>query len=124
MLTYGLAFVRLQTLLLKRKMGAKKGRRVSKIEVPTYIHTEFELGDTAADIQRRREKWEQREREEEAQKQKEERQWKETTHSGEGMARKSLQGKTLNHYTANPKTRSITLPHTKHITPKHTEKYQ
>ena len=37
-------------------MGPKKGRRnVKKIEVPTDTSTEFELGDTAADIQRRRE---------------------------------------------------------------------
>ena len=33
-----------------------------KIEVPTDTPTEFELGDTAADIQRRREKREARER--------------------------------------------------------------
>ena len=34
-------------------MGLK--RNVRKIEVPTDTPTEFELGDTAADIQRRRE---------------------------------------------------------------------
>ena len=34
-----------------------------RIEVPTDTPTEFELGDTAADIQRRREKREWRERE-------------------------------------------------------------
>ena len=34
-----------------------------KIEVPTGTHTEFDLGDTAADIQTRREETEQRERE-------------------------------------------------------------
>ena len=39
------------------------------IEVPTDTHTEFELGDTAADIQSRREEREQREKEAEAQKQ-------------------------------------------------------
>ena len=45
-------------------MGPKKGRRVSKIEVPTDSVPEFELGDTAADIQWRREKREARKREE------------------------------------------------------------
>ena len=34
-------------------MGPKKGGRVRKIEVPTDSPTEFKLGDTAADIQRR-----------------------------------------------------------------------
>ena len=34
-------------------MGPKKGRRVRKIEVPTDSFPEFELWDTAADIQRR-----------------------------------------------------------------------
>ena len=44
-------------------MGPKKGRRnVRKIEAPTDTPTKFELGDTAADIQRRREEREQRER--------------------------------------------------------------
>ena len=52
-------------------MGLKKRRRVSKIEVPTDSVPEFQLGDTAADIQRRREKREAREREE-AQQQREE----------------------------------------------------
>ena len=43
-------------------MGPKKSRKiVRKIEVPTGTHTEFELGDIAADIQRRREEREQRE---------------------------------------------------------------
>ena len=32
-------------------MGLNKGRRVRKIEVPTDSVPEFELGDTAADIQ-------------------------------------------------------------------------
>ena len=37
-------------------MGTKKGRRnVRKIEIPTDTPTECELGDTAADIQRRKE---------------------------------------------------------------------
>ena len=44
-------------------MGPKKGRRVRKIEVPTYSVPEFELGDTAADIQQNEER-ETREREE------------------------------------------------------------
>ena len=35
-------------------MGPKKGRKVRKIEVPTDSVPEFELGDTAADIQQRR----------------------------------------------------------------------
>ena len=39
-------------LLLHRQMGKKKGKRVKKIEVPTETHTEFELGDMAADIWR------------------------------------------------------------------------
>ena len=42
-------------------MGNRKSRRVSKMEVPTDTPTEFELGDTAADIQRRREESEVRE---------------------------------------------------------------
>ena len=36
-------------------MGPKKGRRVRKIEAPTDSVSEFELGDTAADIEQRRE---------------------------------------------------------------------
>ena len=47
-------------LLLQRKMGAKKGRIVRKIKFPTDIPAHFELGDSAADIQRRREEREQR----------------------------------------------------------------
>ena len=39
-------------------MGPKKGRRVRKIKDPTV--PKFELGDTAADIQRRREEREAR----------------------------------------------------------------
>ena len=45
-------------------MGPIKGRRVKKIEVPRDSVPEFELGDTAADIQWRREEREAREREE------------------------------------------------------------
>ena len=41
---------------------------MGKVKVPTDTHTEFELGDTAADIQRRREEKEASEREEEAHK--------------------------------------------------------
>ena len=48
-------------------MDPKKGRRLRKI--PTDSFPEFELGDTAADIQWRRVEREAREREEEAQKQ-------------------------------------------------------
>ena len=44
-------------------MGPEK--KVRKIEIPTDTPTEFELGDTAADIEKRREKREQRERERE-----------------------------------------------------------
>ena len=48
-------------------MGPKKGRRVlRRIEVPTKTPPEFELGDTAADIQRRKEEKEAREKEEDA----------------------------------------------------------
>ena len=45
-------------------MGPKKGRRVRKKEIPTDSVPEFELRDTAADIQQRREEREAREREE------------------------------------------------------------
>ena len=45
-------------------MGHKKGRRLRKIEVPTDSVPEFELEDTAADIQWGREERETREREE------------------------------------------------------------
>ena len=43
-------------------MGPKKGRRVRKIEVPTDSVPEFELGETAADILRRRQDRERPER--------------------------------------------------------------
>ena len=43
-------------------MGPRKGRIMSKIEVPTDTATEFELGDTAADIQRKRGEIEQRDK--------------------------------------------------------------
>ena len=77
-------------------MSHKKGRGVRKIEVPKDTPTVFELGDTAADIQRRREERDQREREreEEALKQREERLREEAmrvepTHSAEeGVAGK------------------------------------
>ena len=49
-------------------MGAKKDRKVRKIEIPTDTPPEFELGDTVADIQWRREERVAKEREEEAQK--------------------------------------------------------
>ena len=48
-------------------MSPKKGRRVRKIEVPINTPTEFELGQTLADVQQRREEKEARERKEEAQ---------------------------------------------------------
>ena len=50
-----------------------------KIEVPTDSVPEFELRDTAADVQQRREEREAREREEVAQKQREEAQREEIT---------------------------------------------
>ena len=68
-------------LLLQRKMGPKKGRRARKSKVPTDIPTEFELGDMATDIQRRREEREARERKEVAQKQRKEVRRVETTYS-------------------------------------------
>ena len=49
-------------LLLKRKMGPKKGRRMRKKKVPTDIPAEFELEQTAADIQRRKRKRKERHR--------------------------------------------------------------
>ena len=52
-------------------MGPKKGRIVRQIETPTDSVPEFELGDTVANIQRRREERGTREREE-AQQQREE----------------------------------------------------
>ena len=78
-------------------MGPKKDRRVRNIEVPTDVSTEFVLGDTATDIQGRREEREARERDEEAQKQGEETRREETTHSAEGRWggggwQKSMQG--------------------------------
>ena len=70
-------------------MGPKKGRRVRKIEVPTDSVLEFNLGDTAADIQWRREEREATEREEKTQKQKEEARREEATHSlEEGLVEK------------------------------------
>ena len=50
-------------------IGPEKGKRVREIEVPTDGVPEFDLGDTAADIQRRREGREAREREEAQQQQ-------------------------------------------------------
>ena len=47
-------------------MVAKNGRKVRKIEVPTDSVPEFELSDTAADIQCKREERDVRERQEEA----------------------------------------------------------
>ena len=74
-------------------MGPKKGGRVRKIGVPTDSFPEFELGDTAADIQQRREEREAREREEAQQQREEEARREETrveeTHSQEeGVAGK------------------------------------
>ena len=57
----------LQTLILQRKMGPKKVRRVREIEVPTDTPTEFKLGDMAVHIQHRVEEREKKENEEEEQ---------------------------------------------------------
>ena len=81
-------------------MGPEKGRKnVRKIEVPTDTPTEFELGDTAADIQRREDR-EQREKEAEKQ-QREEREEAKTaetpqSHSEEGVAEKRPRTDTSN----------------------------
>ena len=64
-------------------MGHKKIRRVRKIEVPTDTPTEFELGDTASDMQGRKEERDARVWEKEAQKKREEARVEETTHSAE-----------------------------------------
>ena len=64
-----IGFCFLETQLLERKKGPKKGRNVRKIEVPTDTPTGFGLGDTASDLQERREEREQSDREVEAQKQ-------------------------------------------------------
>ena len=78
-------------------MGPKKGSRVRKIEVPTDSVLEFELGDTAADIQQMRQEREAREREE-AQKQmeqeakREEARVEETHSQEEGVA--EIRGRT------------------------------
>ena len=42
-------------LLIKRKMGPKKGRRMRNIEAPIDTPTEFELRDVASDIHKREE---------------------------------------------------------------------
>ena len=70
-----LGFHFLQTLFLKRKMGLPKKniKNVRKIYVPTDTFTEFEFGDTAANIQRS-EGRDQRKRDEEAQREEMERQ--------------------------------------------------
>ena len=74
----------------KEKVGPKNGKGVRKIEFPMDSVPEFELRDTAPDIQQRREEREERKREEEAQKQGEEAKRKETRHSPEeGVAKKS-----------------------------------
>ena len=52
-------------------MGPNKDRRDRIIEVPTDSVPEFELGDTALDIQQRREARKAREREEQPQRQRE-----------------------------------------------------
>ena len=51
-------------MLLHNGCQEGKKKNLRKIEVPTDTSTEFELGDTAPDIQRMREEREQREREE------------------------------------------------------------
>ena len=66
-----------------KKNGPKKGSKVWKIEVLKDTTKEIELGDTAADIQMRREEREARERKE-TQKQREKARREETTHTTEG----------------------------------------
>ena len=78
-------------------MGPKKGRRVRKIDVSTESVTEFEFGDTPADIQQRRLEREAREREEAQHRREEEtRRWEsraEETHlHEEGVADKKGPG--------------------------------
>ena len=79
-------------------MGPKKDRRVRNIEVPPDSFSEFELGDTAADIQCRRLKREAREREEaQKQQQREEKARREEarveeTHSQEEELQKKVPG--------------------------------
>ena len=69
-------------------MGPKKGQKSEEDSSPTDTPTEFELGDTATDIQRRREERETRERDK-AQKQMEETRRGKSTHSAEeGVAEK------------------------------------
>ena len=70
-------------LLLQRKIGPEKGRRVRMIEVLKHNPPEFELGNTVTDIQQPREQREARKREEKALKQREEAMREETTHSAE-----------------------------------------
>ena len=93
-----------------------------KIEVPTETPPEFELGDTAADIQRRRQKREQREREE-AEKQQEERgrgkarraetPQEEISHTEEGVADVTVMGKHGSNYrlslSCNRKSKKLNL---------------
>ena len=68
-----------------------RGRR-RKIEVPTDTQPQFELGDTAADIERRRrerEKRDERERieQEERDRERMEREWEESPERGEKRVR-------------------------------------
>ena len=61
------------------RMGPKKAKKnVKKIGVQTDTPTEFELGNTAADIQRMREEREQREGEEEEEAEKQQREERES----------------------------------------------
>ena len=74
-------------------MGPEKGKRVRKIEISIDSVPEFELGDTVADIQWRREEREAREKEgSQKQREKEVRMEVEAkmeeTHSQEGVAEK------------------------------------
>ena len=73
-------------------MGPKKGRRVRKIEVPMGNVPEFELGDTAADIQQKRQEMEVREREEAQQQREEEASWRQEWRKHTGK-RRELQKK-------------------------------
>ena len=82
---------------LTKKIGPKKDRRVRKIEVPTDSVPKFQLGDTVADVQQRREEREAREREEEAQKHWEEEARREEERREDTLSRewqKNMQGQT------------------------------
>ena len=69
-------------------MGPKKGRQLRKIETPTDSVPEYELGDTAADIQWKRKERGTNEREE-AQQQREEEARREEARAEESHSQES-----------------------------------